>query len=257
MSRFADQIALVTGASRGIGAATARALAAEGAQVAINYRSDEAGAVRTRDAIVDTGGVARIYRADIGRSEDVETLARSVEEDLGPVGVLVNNAALVERSSFLDAALDEFDRSWNANVRGVYQLSQLVANSMVSGNGGAIVHVSSILARLAITNRTAYIATKGAIEALTRAMALDLARHGIRVNAVAPGMIATEALLGGIPDAEVQKEMQRYVPEGRFGRPEEIAAAILFAASPEASYINGAVIGVDGAIGAAEAGPAH
>ncbi|MDH3754382.1 MAG: SDR family oxidoreductase [Acidimicrobiia bacterium] len=256
MTRFADQTVLVTGASRGIGAATATAFAAEGARVAINYRSDEVGAADTRAAIVAAGGTAEIFRADVGVIADVDALAASVEKTLGPVSVLVNNAAMIDRSSFLDVSLDVFDAVWHANVRGVYQLSQRIAAGMVERGGGAIVHLSSILARLAVTNRTAYIASKGAIEGLTRAMALDLAPHGVRVNAVAPGLIATEALLAGMPSEELQAAIQRHIPGGRFGRPEEIMAAILFAASPEASYLNGAIIPVDAGLGGREAGPA-
>jgi NAD(P)-dependent dehydrogenase (short-subunit alcohol dehydrogenase family) len=255
MNRFNDQTVLVTGASRGIGAATARAFAAEGARIAVNYRSDEEGAVATVDAISAAGGAAQAFQADVGIRDDVEALAGAVERDLGPVDVLVNNAAFIDRSVFLDVEIDVLEHAWNVNVRGVYQLSQLVAARMAERNGGAIVHLSSILARLAVASRTAYITTKGAIEALTRSMALDLAPHGIRVNAVAPGLIATEALLAGMPDKELQDEVQRFIPERRFGRPEEITAAILFAASPEASYLNGSIIGVDGGLGGAEAGP--
>lgn len=255
MSRFVGRTVLITGASRGIGAATAIAFAGEGARVAINYRSDKDGAISTMNAIVEAGGTAMTFQADVGIRDDVEALAKAVEAELGPVDILVNNAAFIDRSSFLDVDLDVFDHAWNVNVRGVYQLSQLVAASMAQRDGGSIVHLSSILANLAIATRTAYITTKGAIEALTRSMALDLAPHGIRVNAVAPGLIATEALLSGMPDKAVQDEIQRFIPERRFGRPEEITAAILFAASPEASYLNGSIISVDGGLGAAEAGP--
>jgi len=257
MKRFSDQTVIVTGASRGIGAATAIAFAGEGASVAINYRSDESGARHTRAAIVASGGVAEVFQADVGLVSDVDRLADSVKATLGPVSILVNNAAMMQRSSFLELSLDDFEAVWKTNVRGVFQLSQRVAADMVDrGEGGVIVHLSSILAKLAITNRTAYIASKGAIEGLTRAMALDLAPHGIRVNAVAPGLIATEALLGGMPDAELQTSIQRHIPGGRFGRPEELMSAILFVASPEASYLNGAIIPVDAGLGSKEAGPA-
>jgi NAD(P)-dependent dehydrogenase (short-subunit alcohol dehydrogenase family) len=188
---------------------------------------------------------------------DVDRLAAAVHTTIGPVSILVNNAAMIDRSSFLDVSLEQFEAVWHANVRGVFQLSQRIAADMVArGTPGVIVHVSSILARLAVPHRTAYIASKGAIEALTRAMALDLAPHGIRVNAVAPGLIATEALLAGMPDPEVQAAVQSYIPGGRFGRPEELMAAILFAASPEASYLNGAILPVDAGLGGREAGPA-
>ncbi len=254
--RFETDTVVITGSSRGIGAATARAFASEGARVAINYRSDESGAIATRAAIVDQGGTAEIFRADIGNEAAVNRLAADVESKLGPVSILVNNAALIDRSSMFDVSLDAFDTVWRANVRGLFQLSQLLAPAMIERGRGAIVHVSSILARLAVANRCAYIASKGAVEALTRAMALELGPRGVRVNAVAPGLIATEALLAGMPNTDVQAAVQRHIPEGRFGRPEEITAAILFAASPEASYLNGAIIPVDAALGARESSPA-
>ena len=256
MNRFVDQTVLVTGASRGIGAATAKAFAAEGARVAINYRNDEPGAIATCDEIVNEHGEAEIFQADVGVTTDVARLAAEVESSLGPVSILVNNAAIIDRSSFLDVSLDAFEAVWQVNVRGVVQLSQLIAAGMVERGGGVIVNLSSILARLAVNNRTAYIASKGAIEGLTRAMALDLAPHGVRVNAVAPGLIATEALLTGMPDADVQAAVQAHIPGGRFGQPEEITGAVLFAASPEASYVNGAIIPVDAGLGGREAGPA-
>ncbi len=257
MRRFVDRTVLVTGASRGIGAATAIAFAEEGARVAINYRADAAGARDTLATIEAAGGSAAVFRADVGVIADVEQLADKVRETLGPVSILVNNAAMMERSPFLELSLDDFEAVWRANVRGVFQLSRRVAADMVErGERGAIVHLSSILARLAVANRTAYIASKGAIEGLTRAMALDLAPHGIRVNAVAPGLVATEALLGGMPDPELQAAIQRHIPGGRFGRPEEVMSAILFVASPDASYLNGAIVPVDAGLGAREAGPA-
>ena len=253
--RFDGDTVLVTGSSRGIGATTAVAFAAEGARVAVNYRSDEAGASATRQAIVDAGGTAEVFQADVGDEADVARLVPEVEASLGSVSILVNNAALIDRSSMFDLSLEAFDSVWQANVRGLFQLSQLVAVGMVERGRGAIVHVSSILARLGVVNRCAYIASKGAVEGLTRAMALELGPKGVRVNAVAPGLIATEALLAGMRDPSVQTAVQRHIPEGRFGRPEEITAAILFAASSEASYLNGAIIPVDAALGARESTP--
>jgi NAD(P)-dependent dehydrogenase (short-subunit alcohol dehydrogenase family) len=256
MNRFTDQTVIVTGASRGIGAATAIAFAKEGARVAVNYRADEAGARTTLAEIEAGGGTATVVQADVGVVADVERLADTVQATLGPVSILVNNAAMMERTPFLELSLGDFEAVWKTNVRGVFQLSQRVAADMVERDeGGVIVHLSSILAKLAVANRTAYIASKGAIEGLTRAMALDLAPHGIRVNAVAPGLIATEALLGGMPDPELQAEIQRHIPGGRFGRPEELMSAILYVASPEASYLNGAIIPVDAGLGGKEAGP--
>ena len=253
--RFVDRIVLITGASRGIGAATAISFASEGARVAVNFRSDEVGAESTCRVIREAGGVAEHFQADIADADALETLVAAVEASLGPVDVLVNNAASIDRSSFLEVSRATFDEVWHSNVRSVFLLSQLVANGMVARRRGVIVNVSSILASLAVPNRTAYIASKGAIEALTRAMALDLSAYGVRVNCVAPGLIATDALFAGFPNTAVQTDVERYVPGGRFGRPDELAAAIVFIASDDASYLNGAIVPVDGGLGGREAGP--
>lgn len=253
--RFVDRTVLITGASRGIGAASAVAFAGEGARVAVNFRSDQEGASATCRRICDAGGIAEPFQADVADADAIIELAAAVEASLGPIDVLVNNAAAIDRSTFLDVSPATFDEVWHSNVRGVFLLSQLVAKGMITRGHGSIVNISSILASLAVPNRTAYIASKGAIEALTRAMALDLVAYGVRVNAVAPGLIATDALFAGFPNADVQADVERYIPGGRFGRPDELAAAIVFVASSDASYLNGAVIPVDGALGGREAGP--
>lgn len=251
---FQDQVVIVTGASKGIGQATAIAFAREGARVMVNYLSDEAGANATLAHIQAAGGQARLAQADVGAPADAERLAADAEA-WGPVRALVNNAAAFNRNTFLEVALEEFDRVWAANARGVFYLSQCVARGMAERRRGSIVHVSSILARQLIEGRAAYAASKGAVESLTLAMALDLAPFQIRVNAVVPGLIQTEALLAGFRDPERLASVARYIPAGRLGDPAEMAEAILFLASDKASYINGALIPVDGGLGAREAGP--
>lgn len=253
--RFAGLVALVTGASKGIGQATAEAFAQEGARVVLNYRSDDRMAEETRARIQGAGGQAWLVKADLGNPDEVRRLAAEAEQLAGPVDVLVNNAAIVNRQHFFDVTPDELDLTLNTNVKGLYLLSQLIARGMAERKKGVIIHLSSILARLAVEKRTAYCASKGAIEGLTRAMALDLAPYNIRVNAVSPGLIRTEALLAGMPAEAVQAEVQRYISTGRFGDPQELAQVVLFLASDEARYINGAVIPVDSGLGAREAGP--
>ena len=251
---FQEQVVIVTGASKGIGQATAIAFAREGARVMVNYLSDEAGAQETLARITAEGGQARLAQADVGVPAEAERLAADAEA-WGPVCVLVNNAAAFNRQSFLDVPLADFDRVWAANARGVFYLSQCVARRMAERQTGSIVHVSSILARQLIEGRSAYAASKGAVESPTLAMALDLAPFQIRVNAVVPGLIRTDALLAGFQDLERRANVERYIPAGRFGDPAEMAAAIVFVSSDKASYINGALIPVDGGLGAREAGP--
>ncbi len=252
--RFQDQVIIVTGASRGIGQATAIAFGREGARVFINYRADEAGARETLAAIEAAGGRGVLAQADVAVPADVERLVAAAEAE-GPIWAVVNNGAAFNRQLFLDVSLDEADRVWATNVRGLFYLSQCAARRMLERRQGCFVHVSSILARQLIEARSIYSASKGAVESLTFAMALDLAPYNIRVNAVVPGLVRTEALMAGLGDPERIEAIQRYIPTGRFGTPEEAAAVILFLASADAYYINGALIPLDGGLGAREAGP--
>jgi glucose 1-dehydrogenase len=246
------QTVLITGASRGIGAATAKAFAQTGYRVVINYRSDEAGARETAAQIQSNGGVALLAQADVADPMACAQLLASV----GSVDVLINNAAQFDRESFVDAKLEDVQRVLNANVMGPFALSQLVTRDLIArGQAGAIIHISSVLAQHAFENRSAYIASKGAVEALTRAMAIELARYRIRVNCIAPGLIATEALLVALQDPHALAATKELIPFGRLGQPEEIAEVALFLASPAARYITGAIVPVDGGVAARESSP--
>lgn len=252
---FTDQVVLISGASRGIGAATAHLFATSGARVVVNYREDREGAERVCHDIEAGGGRALMVQGDVGCVDDVRRMIDTVVAAWGPIAVLVHNASAPDRSSFLDATLDQFDLMFGANVRGPYLMSQLVTRHMIAaGIAGCIIHISTILARQTIPSRTLYASSKGAIESLTRAMALDLAPHHIRVNAIAPGLIYTGALKAGMVEAG-EENFVKYVPLQRFGDPNEIASVVAFLASDAASYITGVVLGVDGGLGVLEAGP--
>jgi len=253
---MSQEVVIVTGASSGIGQATARVFARHGATVVINYHSNDTGAKETHSLIEKDGGKAVIRKADISQPEIARQLVSEVETSVGPVSVLVNNAAAFSRAGFLEISMDELDKVLNTNVRGLFALSQAAASAMAKRKRGCIVHISSILATRAVQNRTAYCASKGAVEGLTRAMALDLVPYNIRVNAVSPGLIRTDAMLAGFTDLALLAEVEKHIPGGRFGDPEDIANAVLFLASDLSSYITGEIIQVGNGLAAREPGPA-
>lgn len=255
VSPFSGRVVLVTGASRGIGRATALAFASQGAAVAVHYRGNGSGAVETVGAIEKNGGRALPVRADLCDLRDNRSLIETVENKLGPIHTLVNNAGHTLRRSFLEVNPEEFDELIGINLRGPYFLSQLAAQRMAARKEGCILFISSILARMAIPQRSAYCAAKGALESLARALAIDLLPYHIRVNTIAPGLVQTDMLVDSFENHQEEHQIRQYLPAGRFGNPEEIAQVATFLASDAASYINGAVIPVDSALSILEPGP--
>lgn len=241
------QVALVTGASSGIGAATARVLAEMGARVALGYFNNEAGAVATRDAIVSTGGRAVAIKADVRRAADVARMVKDAERDLGPIDILVNNAgSLVSRQPLGQLTDAIWDNIYALNVRSVMLVSQAVAPSMQQRRTGTIINVGSVAGHHGGgPGAGAYGSAKAAVMAYTKSLARELAPDGIRVNGVAPGVIDTP-FHEMFTSPEMMQSMKAGIPMGRIGTAHECATVIGFLASSAASFLLGETIEING-----------
>jgi 3-oxoacyl-[acyl-carrier protein] reductase len=238
--------ALVTGSSRGIGRATALRLAQMGAAVAINYRSDERGASETRIAIEATGGRAQAFAADVSQEDEVARLFQAIEDGLGPVTVLVNNAGKTNDQLLLRMTLEDFTSLLQANLVSAFLCTRAALRPMMKARWGRIVNVTSISGLMGQTGQANYAASKAGLIALTKSTAREMASRNITANCVAPGYVPTELT------ANVSDEFKQYyldiTPLKRYGSPDEIAAAVAFFCSPEAGYITGQTLAVDGGI---------
>lgn len=238
-----DGAALVTGASRGIGAAIAASLASEGWPIAVNYRSDGAGAERVVASIESDGGRAVALHGDVSQPDAAERLFAAVEERFGPVMVLVNNAGL--RADNLSPQIDDDD--WRSvldtNLSGAFWLIRRALRPMLRARFGRVINIASIVGLRANPGQANYAASKAGLIGLTKTVAAEVARRGVTVNAVAPGLVQTE-LAAGVDE----ERFLAAVPARRFGTPEEIAACVRFLASEEASYVTGSTITVDGGL---------
>ena len=250
-SQLSGKVAIVTGAASGIGRAIAHAFANEGAKVVLADVDEEAGEAVAAE-IADRGGEALFRYCDVGERLDVRNLVCAATDAFDRVDILVNNAGVVSKGSdFLTLEEEEFDRVIRINLKGHFLVGQTVAQRMVAqveegGAPGTIINMSSINAVLAIPAQAAYCASKGGIKQLTEAMALSLAPHGIRVNAIGPGTIATP-MAGNVNDNPAANRMlMSRTPLGRIGQPEEIASIAVFLASDGASYMTGQTVYADG-----------
>lgn len=241
------RVALVTGASRGIGAATAKLFAREGARVCVNYRANEAAARAVVEEIGAAGGTAVAVRADVTERAEVEHLVRTAEEAFGPVDVLVANAGMrVHLAPFLAYPWEEFETKIVGEAKGVFFVAQAVARSMSARRSGAIVVVSSGLSRHPGDGFCAHSAAKAALDGLVRALALELGPFGIRVNTVAPGLTLTDAT-AFLPEAAKAASAQRSCLR-RNAEPEDVAGAILALAADTGRHVTGAYVAVDGGV---------
>ena len=243
---FAGRTVVVTGAGNGIGAACARLFGASGANVAL-WDRDDAPALAIASEIDPSEERARALHCDVARSADVASALAATLVAFGHVDILINNAGIFRAADFLDIREEDWDAVLDVNLKGAFLVGQAVAREMARTGGGAIVNISSVNGVTAIPSIASYNASKGGIDQLTRAMALSLADKGIRVNAVAPGTIATElarkAVLGS---EEAKARIMSRTPLRRLGDPDEIAAVCAFLASDAASYMTGEIVYVDG-----------
>ena len=238
--------ALVTGASRGIGRAVVLRLAAAGHRVGINYRSHGDEANELREEIESSGGAAFVVQADVGVKEDVTRMVAETEEALGPIEILVNNAGIINDGLFVRMRDEQFEEVFQTNTFGTYYCTRAVVNNMLKARWGRIISVSSVVGIRGNAGQANYAASKAAVHLLTKSLAKELAKREITVNAVAPGYVET-ATVNELPDS-LKAEVLSRIFAGRFGQPDEIAAAVAFLASEDARYITGEILRVDGGL---------
>ena len=234
------KVALVTGASRGIGEACARKLAGLGYQLAIHYRSNEAMAKQIAESLPE----AKIFQADIAESDQCKSLIQGIKGEFGRLDVLVNNAGMSSDQILTFAKPADFDRLMEVNVKSVFNLSKLASKLMIKQKSGSIVNLTSVVGHTGNGGQCMYAATKGAITALTKSIAIDLAGFGIRANCVAPGFISTD--MTDALSEEVKTAIMSKIPLKRFGTTQEVAEVVSYLASDAASYITGSTIHVNG-----------
>jgi 3-oxoacyl-[acyl-carrier protein] reductase len=246
---FSGEVAWVTGSSKGIGRTTCIGLAEQGCDVVVHYGSSEDEAEEVADRVREHGREALLVKGDVSDSGDVERMAREIEEHYGRIDILVNNAgSMVQRATLAEITEDVWDRIMDVNLKSVYLCSQAVLPMMKRQGKGRIINMSSVVARNGGSPSSfAYATAKGGVSTLTRAMAKQLVSDGILVNAVAPGRIDTPFHEEFTPD-EKREEQAQQIPLGREGTPEEVVGAVLFLASPQANYILGEVIEVNGGL---------
>jgi 3-oxoacyl-(acyl-carrier-protein) reductase len=241
-----NKVCLVTGAGRGIGRAIAIALAQAGGHVAINYNRSEAEANAVKTFIEGAGGKATLYQGNVSDSFNIRGVVEKISGDLGPIAVLINNAGITRDKSFLKMTKEQWDEVIDVNLSSTFDVTQAALPGMLDAGWGRIVNISSIVGLKGNFGQTNYSASKGGLISFTKSLAIETARKGVTVNAVAPGFIETD-MTRDIPQ-KVIDYVNSLTPAGRMGTAEEVASAVAFLASPAASYITGQVISVNGGL---------
>ncbi|HVT89662.1 MAG TPA: glucose 1-dehydrogenase [Tepidisphaeraceae bacterium] len=245
-SKLAGKVAVVTGASKGIGAAIAIKLASEGAAVVVNYSSSRPGADRVVSEITGNGGRAVAVQANLARPADIHRLFAESREAFGKVDILVNNAGVYEFQPLENITPEHFHKQFDVNVLGLLLTTQEAVKHF-GAEGGNIINISSVAATSAPPTASVYSATKAAVNAITRSLATELGPRKIRVNAINPGMVETEGVRSaGIDQSDFRKSIESQTPLGRIGQPHDIAGAAAFLASDEASWISGETLYISG-----------
>jgi 3-oxoacyl-[acyl-carrier protein] reductase len=248
MSELKGKVAIVTGASKGIGAAIAQGLAEAGAAVVVNYASSKDGAERVVKEIQKKGGKAVALQGDVSRASEVKRLFEESKKAFGALDVLVNNAGVYEFASLEATTEDEFHREFNTNVLGTI-LATREAVKYFGKNGGSVINVGSVASSMTPPNTVVYTATKGAVDAITRVLAKELGPKGIRVNSINPGGVETEGTHRvGVVGSDFEKQMIAQTPLGRFGQPNDIAPVAVFLASPASAWVTGEVLAASGGL---------
>jgi 3-oxoacyl-[acyl-carrier protein] reductase len=248
MSKLTGKVAIVTGASKGIGAGIARSFAAAGASVVVNYASSREGAERVVADIQRQGGKAAAVQGDVAKAADIRRLFERTEELFGNADILVNNAGVYEFAPLDSVSEAQFHRQFDINVLGTLLASQEAARRF-GKSGGSIINVSSVVSDNPLPNSSVYAATKGAVDTITQALAKELGARGIRVNAIAPGPVETEGLHKvGLIGTETEKAFIAGTPLGRIGQPVDIAQVALFLASDDAAWVTGERISTAGGL---------
>jgi 3-oxoacyl-[acyl-carrier protein] reductase len=244
--RLKDQVAIVTGGSRGIGRAIVKALAAEGAKVACVYRGSQEAAEKLAQEVLQSGGTCQAFQCDVSKFDDAEKVARTVEAQWGRLDILVNNAGIIKDDLFVRMEPEAWQNVLQTNLGGTFNFCKAVGYTMMKQRRGRIINISSVAADYVNPGQTNYAASKGAINAFTRALAVELASRGVTINAIAPGFIETdmsEAVRNKAGDL-----IKKMIPMKRLGQPEDIAKVAVFLASADAAYLTGQVITVDGGL---------